>query len=193
MYKSLGRVPSMAGRQADRARIMSRQRFPTLAHAVEAYYDELKNFVLRRTGSSTLAEDIVQETWLRASAVGIAMPDNPRAYLYRIAANLATDQTRRTRSRGEVAAEDAGLIEFASTEPSADAVVSSREEFAILLQAVSDLPPKCREVFLLYRGQNLPMREIARQLGISESTVERHIARAMVQCRQRLRDAGRDL
>jgi len=172
---------------------MSGRTFQNLTQAVEAYYDELKSFVRRRTGSSALAEDVVQETWLRASAAGIVMPDNPRAYLYRVAANLAIDQVRRAAGRNEITPEDARLSEMASAEPSADMIVGSREEFAILTQAVADLPPKCRQVFLLYRAHNLSMRQVAERLGISESTVERHIARAMVQCRQRLRDAGRDL
>ena len=80
-----------------------------------------------------------------------------------------------------------------SPEPGPDAVVGAREELAILAEAVRELPEKCRIVFLLYRGQGLTMREIAARLQISEKTVEKHIARAMVHCRARLQAARRQV
>ena len=75
--------------------------------------------------------------------------------------------------------------------PAADQVVAARQELDILRQAVGDLPDKCRTVFVLYRGRGLTMRQIAERLGISEKTVEKHIAKAMLHCRGRLRLAGR--
>ncbi|HAQ00988.1 MAG TPA: RNA polymerase sigma factor, partial [Rhodospirillum rubrum] len=76
--------------------------FGSLAQAVETYYDDLKAFIVRRTGSPSLAADVVQDTWVRAASAEIAMPDNVRAYLYRMAANLAIDHLRRdgARARG---------------------------------------------------------------------------------------------
>jgi RNA polymerase sigma-70 factor (ECF subfamily) len=172
---------------------MTQRRFSTLAHAAEAYYQELRRFVLQRTGSPALADDIVQETWIRASTAGVVMPDNPRAYLYRMARNLAVDYERRRRAIERAKADEAVPEDIASADPPPDAAVAARQELKILLHAVQELPEKCRRVFILYRGEGLTMREIAMRLGISDKTVEKHIARAMIHCRRRLREAGRDV
>lgn len=172
---------------------MTRIMFQTLAQAAEAYYGELRKFLLLRTGSPSLADDIVQETWIRASTTGAAMPDNPRAYLYRIAGNLATDHLRRTRTRAATVSEGDVPEEVPSDDPAPDRVVAARQDLGLLAEAIRELPPKCREVFLLYRGQGLTMRQIALRLEIAEKTVEKHIARGMVHCRRRLRETGRDI
>ncbi|CAA0119529.1 RNA polymerase sigma factor [Zhongshania aliphaticivorans] len=174
--------------------------FTSLTQAVEAYYEELRQFVRKRTGSSSMAEDVVQETWIRANSASVPMPDNPRAYLYRMAGNLAVDQLRRQQSQlpkpvesGDADDTENTLFELPCLAPSPEEIAASQREFAVLHEAVRELPDKCREVFLLYRGHGLTMREIAKRLAISDKTVEKHIARAMVHCRQRLRDAGRDV
>lgn len=170
---------------------MTGRTFQSLAQAVEAYYDELRSFVLLRTRSPSLADDVLQETWLRASTSGATMPDNPRAYLYRMAGNLLIDHVRK-QGGGRQPPADLDLAErLASSDPPPDAVVGARQELAILAAAVDELPAQCRRVFLLYRGRGLTMRQVALRLGISQKTVEKHIARAMVHCRQRMRDAGR--
>ena len=172
---------------------MTQPSFQSLAQAVEAYYEELRRFVWRRTGSAWLADDIVQETWIRATTTGAAMPDNPRAYLYRMAGNLAIDQLRQEGKQPSATTEDHLLEQVASAAPAPDMAVAARQELDVLVEAVRGLPDKCRLVFLLYRGRGLTMRQIAARLGISEKTVEKHIARAMVDCRRKLRQAGRDV
>jgi len=175
--------------------------FQTLAQAVEAYYAELRHFIRRRTGSLATAEEVVQETWIRANAVSAEMPANPRAYVYRMAGNLAVDWMRRERAGAGTG--NAADADYEDGSPSLEAVPSpapdpvesliAQQEFSVLHRAVSELPDKCRAVFLLYRGRGLSMREVASQLGITEKTVEKHIARAMIHCRKRLREAGRNL
>lgn len=171
--------------------------FQTLAQAVEAYYAELRQFVRVRTGSAELADEVVQETWLKAARSSLAMPDNPRAYLYKMVSHVAIDQIRRERSvqppqsANDDDTDESLLAQLPCLAPSASDVISSEQQFAALQQAVQELPDKCREVFLLYRGEELTMKQIASLLHISEKTVEKHLARAMLHCRQRLRDAGR--
>ncbi|MDF1790449.1 MAG: sigma-70 family RNA polymerase sigma factor [Thalassobaculaceae bacterium] len=168
---------------------MTDDRFPSLSQALEAYYGELRRYLLRRTGSSTVADDVIQETWLRARTTAAAMPDNPRAYLYRMVGNVATDIARRDAAQGKALT---GVVEEQMTVPPAlpDQAAESRQVMGLLVAAIEDLPPKCREVFLLYRARGLTMRQISLQLGISQKTVEKHIARAMLHCGKRLNDAG---
>ena len=170
---------------------MTQLRFKTLAQAVEAYYEDLRRFVRRRTGSESLADDVVQDTWVRASTSAAAMPENAKAYVFRMAGNLAVDHLKREIVRSD---REAGIVtdQTVCDVLSPETEVAARQEFAILAAAVEELPAKRRHIFILYRGQGLTMRQIARRLGISEKTVENQIARAMVHCRKRLRDVGRE-
>ena len=179
---------------------MTQATFQSLAQAVEIHYGELRQLIQQRTGSTAMADEVVQETWLRASAFSLDMPANPRAYLYRMALNLAVDQLRRSRSRDKHTAVSHKITPDAASAldmlPSADPgpldVLVAQHEMAALDAAVRELPHRCREVFVLYRGHGLRMKEVAQRLGIAEKTVEKHIARAMLHCRKRLREAGRD-
>ncbi|MGE0716908.1 MAG: RNA polymerase sigma factor [Alphaproteobacteria bacterium] len=164
---------------------------PPLARLAEAHYDELLAFVRRRVGSAALAMEIVQETWLRAAAD----PDRPvadgRAYLYRIAANLAVDRLRRERLESAYSVPGPPPPDIAADAPSPERAAVGRQELAVLEAAIAELPERCREVFLLHRADGLTMRAIAARLAISEKTVEKHIARALLHCRQRLAAARR--
>lgn len=175
-----------------RSRPLPLQAIRSLAQAVELHYAELHRYIRRRTGSSSIADDVIQETWIRASTANVAMPDNPRAYLFRMAGNLAVDQQRRGHGSNIGLDDVLPADSLASPEPGPDRVLGGRQELAILVAAVRDLPERCRTVFLLYRGEGLTMRQIAARLEISEKTVEKHIARAMVHCRARLHRAKRE-
>ncbi|MGH8547062.1 MAG: sigma-70 family RNA polymerase sigma factor, partial [Methylococcales bacterium] len=61
-----------------------------------------------------------------------------------------------------------------------------RQKLEILDRAVAELPPKCRQVFLLRKVEQLSHAEIAERLGISRSMVEKHLHRAMMHCRDRI-------
>lgn len=180
---------------------MTHHPLQSLAQAAETHYDELKQFVRKRTGSSAIAEEVVQETWIRANAVTAELPDNPRAYLYRMASNLVVDHIRREQSRAPEIETDAQspFEQTASLEaipcpaPSPLDTAISRQELSALDVAVRELPEKCRDVFLLYRGHGMSMREVAIHMGITQKTVEKHIAKAMIHCRKRLREVGRDV
>lgn len=140
--------------------------------------DSLKRFLQRRLGNAALAEDLAQETWIRAvSAETPAIIGNPRAYLFRIAANLAIDHQRHV-GRG-VEVETAEQVEVADRAPSPEDVALHRSEVARLLQVVDGLPPRCREVFLLAKFEDLTYAEVAARLGISRNTVIKHMVAAL--------------
>lgn len=163
--------------------------FQSLAHAVEVYYDELRRFLLNRTGSAALADDVIQEAWIRARTARVGMPDNPRAYLYQLVGNLALDHVRRDGRQADAVRR---LLpeQMVRADPAADSVVAAQETLAVLAKATAELPERCRQVFELYRVQGLTMREIAARLGTSEKTVEKQIAQGMLHCRRKLREAG---
>ena len=159
---------------------------PPLTRLVETHYEEIKGYIQRKTGSASAAADIVQETWLRAARHVSKLPDNPLGYIYRTATNLLLDRQRHEKMRSRYFADSLELEEGECPRARPDEVAGQLEEMELLAQAVSDLPDKCRAVFLLYRGEELTAREIAERLDISVGTVEKHIAKAMQHCRQRL-------
>lgn len=166
---------------------MTRQTFRSLGHAVEVYYEDLHRFVSRRTGSASLADDIVQETWIRANAANAVMPDNPRAYLYRTAHNLTVDHLRRQGREKAGSVPEGELAGLADDSPSPEQAVGSRDELAVVRDAVLELPERTRQVFVLARIEGLTYREVAARLGISDSSVQKHLAKATKHVMQRLR------
>lgn len=175
----------MPDRHADAADVAS------FASLLESRYDELRRFALRRGGSPSLADDVLQDAWLRLSREApAAAVGNRLAYVYRVVANLLIDRQRQRTAYERHVDGDALAEHVSDTAPTPEQVVAGQQEYAVLQAAIRALPPRCQEVFLLYRGENLSMREIAGRLGISAKTVENHIAQAMLACRRRLRDAG---
>jgi len=144
------------------------------------HQEALKRFLLRRLGNPALAEDLAQETWLRAAnADAAAAIDNPRAYLFRIAANLALDHQRHVGRGVEVETAPDFVSAIADRSPTPENIVLYRSEFARLLRVVETLSPRCREVFVLAKFQELTYAEIGRRLGISRNTVITHMVTAL--------------
>jgi RNA polymerase sigma-70 factor (ECF subfamily) len=128
-------------------------------------------FLRRRFGRQD-AEDLAQETYLRAATITVEVR-NPRALLVRIALNAARDQVRRRKARPVLVRPDAAP---APADPAAQA------EALLLKQAILALPPKLREVFLLSRFGGLTYEEIAHRLQISVKTVEGRMTKALAMC-----------
>ncbi|WP_422368091.1 RNA polymerase sigma factor [Pelagibius sp.] len=156
--------------------------------ALRMHYDELIAFVRRRVRCSALADDIVQETYVRlASTDKSAEIENPRALLYRVAGNLAIDHLRREKTRAKYVMQKPLSEEVADAQPSVEAMIDARQRVAILMQAVDELPPRCREVFVLRKFEGRHQAEIARSLGISRNMVEKHLRKALLHCALRLK------
>jgi len=153
-------------------------------------YEELKAFLLRKFGCPLLAEDVVQETWLRVQRLSPATEvEHPRAYLFRMAANLAVDHLRSEKVRTRHISADSVPEDVPNGMPLPDTVIDYQQRLAILRNAVDELPPRCREVFMLHKFKDLSHAEIASRLGISRNMVEKHIIRGLAHCRDRLRQS----
>lgn len=131
-------------------------------------------------------EDIVQETYVRACTFQSQQSiHNPRALMVKTARNLALDHVKRAEYRLAASLEDVEddtlqLLGSRSATPQARA--ESDEEFAQFCEIVRMLPAQCRRVFVLKKVYGYSQREIAAELDLSESTVEKHIAKGMKHC-----------
>lgn len=142
--------------------------------------EALKAYLVRHFDSVNIADDLTQETWLRVVSrkVGERI-GNPRAYIFRIARNLGMDILRREALGIEVRA-DPGLVELvpdAKLDPARQAELS--RELQQVMQVIAELPPRCREVFILCRIDGLGHQEVSERLGISKSTVVSQMVKAM--------------
>lgn len=173
--------PPVHTRQADRPGTMPRFRTALLS-AFADQQDALRRFLQRRLGNHALAEDLTQETWLRAAtANGAEAIGNPKGYLFRIAANLANDHVRQSRRSPELPVYDAVAPVSIDPVPSPEKQAIDRSELRRLLHAVDQLSPRAREVFLLAKVHELSHAEIAARLGIARNTVMVHMTNALAQ------------
>jgi RNA polymerase sigma factor (sigma-70 family) len=154
----------------------------------------LKRFIGRFLRSSADIEDIAQETFLRAYAVERGRPiEQPKSFLFRIAKHVALSQlTRKSRQLTDYL-EDSYTTDYngplnMESASSAEDEVSAREILALHCEAVATLGSHCRQAFLLRKVHNLSHKEIAKQLGIAVSTVEKHLIKAVERCDRYVRE-----
>jgi RNA polymerase sigma factor (sigma-70 family) len=144
----------------------------------------LRRFISRFSVSSQDIDDITQETFLRAYQVEKKRKiDEPKALLFRIARNLVLDDLAKKKVRSIVHfLEDAGDWEVALEGDALEDNILAQEKLGIFCEAIATLPPQCRKVVLLKKVYGFSHKEIAKQLGISVSTTEKHLVKAVRQC-----------
>jgi len=154
---------------------------------------QLLRFFTSRTGNATEAEDVVQEIWLHIARTETGPIDHPLAYLHRVGMNIVLDRVRERgrRERREQAWSDVSFREAAGGEAVDDAPspfdeAEGRQRVRALAAAVDRLPPGAALVFRRHKLDGLSQAEVAEELGISRSAVEKHIAVALRHLREAL-------
>ncbi len=127
-------------------------------------------------------EDIVQETYLRLCRVAIATEiQHPRSYIYRTARNLALDSLKKA-DNSRTTAWNESHDQLGSRPDSVINQVETTEEFRHFCDSLRKLPTQARRVFVLKKVYGFSQREIADELNISQSTVEKHVALGRRRC-----------
>jgi RNA polymerase sigma-70 factor (ECF subfamily) len=190
------------GREADDASLVRRclkDDPDAFRFLVERYQAEVYGLALRILGRAEDAEDLAQETFLRAfRALGRYDPTRPfGAWLHTIAARLCIDHHRRNRAKfvsltqpEEGTAGEERTIELEDPADRPDEEVEKSELARRLDALVQELPPDSRTAILLRHQQDLPYEEIARVLGVPIGTVKARIHRARIMLKQKLLAQG---
>lgn len=157
----------------------------------QAHHREIHAYLTRKLGNTEIAADLTQETFLRFAQQRAISPATPilheRSYLYRSAHNLAVDHLhRQCRERTDLLPDD-DLAEVPDGNPTPEEAVGDRDELALVRAVILELPERTRQIFMLARIEGLTYREVALRLRISESSVQKHLAKATKQVMQRLR------
>ncbi len=170
---------------------MADERRKRLLDQVLRHRVALQKYLRKFTAGAEDIEDLVQETFVRICALPpTQIIDSPRALLFRIARNLAVDRARQKIARATDAVADFEPLNVYSEEAEPDQQVDLRRRFESFCAAVESLPPLCRRVFVLRKVHQLSHAEIAQVLGVSHSTIEKHVAKGLVRCRDQLRSLG---
>lgn len=131
-------------------------------------------------------EDVVQETYVRILLVDEPSKiENPKSYLFKIARNLALDNVKSAASRLTESWDESMHVYAVGVGHDYDETferAASSEEFGHFCEAVRQLPKQARRVFVLKKIYGYSQREIACELGIAESTIEKHISLAIRKC-----------
>jgi RNA polymerase sigma factor (sigma-70 family) len=128
-------------------------------------------------------DDLVQETYARLLRTLDRGPIvHPRGLLFATARNAARDLFRRRAVAQAIPITEIDESRVFDTAADVAETVSRRQEAAILSAAIADLPPRCREILVLRKFENLSHREIAQRLSISEHTVEAQLTKALHRC-----------
>jgi RNA polymerase sigma factor (sigma-70 family) len=141
------------------------------------YWAALLKRVARHTRHSEDAEDLLHSAYLRLERYREEhVVENPTAFLVRTAANLAIDKHRHEKfwEPGD-AQRDSQRPDEA---PLQDEVIAARARLERVREGLAKLSPRTRDIFLMHRLRGLKYREIAVHFNISQSAVEKHIAKA---------------
>jgi len=164
-----------------------------LVQLVQEMRPELLKFLVNKLSNNQDAEDILQDLYLRVSDLKSEQVDaleHPKRYIYRISSNLAIDLIRKRQRHSNIYVEDVDTNEAPHAGPSLESILQSQREAELLREIIDNLPARCRQVFTLYKFRNIPQKQIAEELGISVMAVEKHIVRALKQCRDGLQRHG---
>lgn len=153
----------------------------------------LMKYFKRKCGAADLAEDLAQDVLVRT--LGHATwetPEQARGYIFRSAVNRWRDHRRKTLTHGttvewdEAAAELAGFLSN-NEETAPEHVLIVEQELNCVAHALGELSERTRDIFLLIRLEGMKQLAVAEMLGISVSTVEKELVKALAHLARRAR------
>ncbi len=151
----------------------------------------LQRFLQSLLGNAADAADARQETYLRlVRALSRTEIEQPRVFLFFVARNVALSLGKRRRFEANLfrSASHFDLAGITDEQVRTEQQVIARQQLRLVAAAIDELPPRCREAFLLSAFDGFTNGEIAARLGISQRMVEKHVAKAVLETHRRCRD-----
>nr|WKN38525.1 RNA polymerase sigma-70 factor [Tunicatimonas sp. TK19036] len=150
------------------------------------YYAPLCKTVHKMVRSSAIAEDIVQDVFVKVwrNRAQLDQQQSIKSYLYRAAINTALNYLEKTKPNTSL--DD--TFEHAWSANDTDNMLAYQETEQRIQAAIDTLPPKCKVVFMLSRFEDQSYAEIAQALDISVKAVEKHMGKALKILREQLKD-----
>lgn len=150
--------------------------------------DDLLKYANRYLQDRAIAEDVVQEAWIRLSARDGQGEEiaHPLSYLYSIVRNLALDWMRRGPREKTVATETPPWDTMVDPSPSSEVVVLHRDEMRALMEAISELPEKVQMAFRMYRLEEKTLQQVAVHLNVSIPRAHQMVREAGLHATERL-------
>jgi RNA polymerase sigma factor (sigma-70 family) len=178
-----GLAPPMAPSDNEIMESVRDGRVEKLAILFERHHIALYNFFLRLSGDRAASEDLVQDVFMRILKYRAGYHGDSKfaVWMFQIARNAHVDWLRKR--KGELPLDDQ-LVEPASQEPRPERRLETEREAELIRRALERLSPRKREVLMLFRFEELKLREIAEVLGCQVGTVKAQVHRA-------LKDLGR--
>jgi len=148
----------------------------------------LKAFISRFIRGPQDIDDIAQETFVRAFlAEQKGDIQHPKAYIYRVARNLAFETLTKKSTQLTSYIEDSCDQSLLESGEDIENKAIVMEKFDRVKIAIAEMPPQCQRVFIMHKVYGFKYREISQQLGISVSTVEKHMMTGLKKCRQSMK------
>lgn len=148
------------------------------ADEVHVHERSLRSYLQGSFPSVRDVDDVVQESYLRVWRARAGQPIQfARAFLFRIARNVALDLVRRHRSSPVEPVGDLAGLAVLDDKAAVVETISTHEKIALLVDALDALPRRCREIVILCKLEGKSYREVATALGLSEKTVAEHVYR----------------
>jgi RNA polymerase sigma-70 factor (ECF subfamily) len=148
---------------------------------------ELRAYIRRLTRDPATAEDLLHDTFARIIAADSWREiDSPAGFAIRTARNVVYDALRRQKVVAIECVADVGAFGLADNAADPEQALVARDELKRLRAIVEALPTQQRRVFTLRKVYALPPAEIAERLGLSVSTVEKHLVKAVRACAEAL-------
>lgn len=127
-------------------------------------------------------EDLIQESYAKLAAAEVSVIEQPGGYFFRTLRNCAADYLRRKRIVSITSVADISRLNVLDDALDPEEALTAHQELAALRAAIEQLPARCRAVFIARKVEGLSQAETAVKLGVSESTVEKQVARGMRLC-----------
>lgn len=157
-----------------------------LSDVYRSHHQSLLRFLKFKLKSSSEANDIAQEAYVRVLRHGLPGDIQcARAYVFKTANNLAINRLLQRQRRHECAAADSAIVSLVSNEPTPEDNLQYEERLNAIAGAIDELPPKCRKAFILYKFRFLGYREVADRMNLTESMIRKYVLRAIRHCRRR--------